>query len=318
MHGAPDPVAVRQAIRHRFPHLDVKSVLRKPLIVVSAPRSGSTLLYEQLALQSGFWTVGGESHGVFRAFPKLIAENEHLDSGALNESHADTETCDLLRHCFVSLLRNNRGEPYLMTSQDSRPPHVCLLEKTPRNALNIPFLRVVFPEARFVFLYREPRQTLASLIEAWTVGLQSGRFQTFRNLPDWDRPGWCFLLPPGWRALRGKSLAEIAAFQWQMSNEQILRDLRQLPAERSCVVDYQSLLDDPPEHLRRICDFANQAADRLPASGEVMPLSRTTISPPNAEKWKRHEREISEVLPPLLATIQKLERFRDSKFRLGT
>ena len=45
-----------------------------------------------------------------------------------------------------------------------------MLEKTPKNALRLPFLARVFPEARFIYLHRDPRRVLASMMEAWTVG----------------------------------------------------------------------------------------------------------------------------------------------------
>ena len=34
-----------------------------------------------------------------------------------------------------------------------------MLEKTPKNSLRVPFLNAVFPQALFVYLYREPRES---------------------------------------------------------------------------------------------------------------------------------------------------------------
>jgi hypothetical protein len=182
MQAQMDPQEVARQIAGAFPNIDSSVVLKEPIIIVSAPRSGSNLLFEQL-----------ESHAIFRVFPHLLAENPQLDSGSLGETHADPETRHLLRSCFLYLLRDARGRPYLNSPANQRPASICLLEKTPRNTLNIPFLLKVFPDARFVYLHRDPGPAVASLIEAWTLGLQSGRFKTFQQLPDWDRPGWCFL-----------------------------------------------------------------------------------------------------------------------------
>ena len=137
--------------------------LARPLIILSAPRAGSTLLFEQLARADGFWTVGGESHGIFRAFPELRAENAVLDSGRLDATHATTTVQTSLRRCFLALLRDHRGEPFIRLTPERQPATVTLLEKTPRNALNVPFLTEVFPDARFVFLYRDARQ----MVERW-------------------------------------------------------------------------------------------------------------------------------------------------------
>ncbi|MDJ0759010.1 MAG: sulfotransferase [Woeseiaceae bacterium] len=269
----------------------VSRLLSKPVIVLSAPRAGSTLLFEQLARADGFWTVGGESHGIFRAFPSLRAENAALDSGRLDASHAGEEIQAAMRSCFLMLSRNHRGEPFLKFPPEQRPDSITLLEKTPRNALNVPFLNSVFPDARFVYLYRDARQNVASLIEAWTLGLQTGRFVTFSQLPGWDRPAWCFLLPPGWRSLVGKSLPEIAAFQWAETNRIVLDDLQALDRDRWCAVSYTELVEDPGATFERVCRFSGVDTPQFPAGGSL-PLSRTTLTAPDPDKWRRHATEL--------------------------
>src|SRR3546814_9998708 len=77
-----------------------------------------------------------------------------------------------------------------------------MLEKTPKNALRIPLLRKVFPDARFIYLHRDPRQVLGSMLDGW----QSGGFRMYSTLPGWQGPAWSFLLVPGWRELSGKPL----------------------------------------------------------------------------------------------------------------
>ena len=274
--------------------------LARPLIILSAPRAGSTLLFEQLARANGLWTVGGESHGIFRAFPELRAENAALDSGRLDATHATTTVQTSLRRCFLALLRDHRGEPFIRLTPERQPATVTLLEKTPRNALNVPFLTEVFPDARFVFLYRDARQNVASLIEAWSVGLQTGRFVTFRDLPGWDRPAWCFLLPPGWRSMIGRSLADVAAFQWSETNRILLDDLAALPRERWCAVSYDELVSDPGAAIRQISAFAGVQAPDIPAGD--LPLSRTTLTPPDSNKWRRHADTLAALEPVLRET----------------
>ena len=273
-----DLVATAKRFTAGYSNEDIIELLGAPLVIVSAPRSGSTLLFEQMMQYPGCWSIGGESHGIFRAFPQLRAANEQLDSGALVASHADPETADLFRRCFVALLRSHRGEPWLKLAQKARPVHVTLVEKTPRNALNIAFLREVFPGARFLYLYRGARASVASIVEAWELGLRTGRFVTFRDLPGWDRPAWCFLLPEGWRDLRGKSLFEIAAFQWACSNAKILDDLAGVEAGSRMAMSYEQLLDDAPGVIGRVAGLAGLATDQA-VRGDL-PLSRTTVSPP--------------------------------------
>lgn len=264
-------------------HLSVETIddlLGRPTFIVSAPRSGSNLLFELLTRQPGIWTIGGESHAVLNAFPHLRAENELLDSGCLGAGHADADTRRLMRTAFLYLLRDARDRPlHPLPPPGVRSP-LNFVEKTPRNALNIPFLRVVFPEARFVFLYRDPRACIASLVEAWTLGLQTGRFVTFKDLPHRDRTAWCFLLPPGWRNMTGKTLAEIAAFQWSQSNHMVLDELSSLPRDRWQAVSYEALVNNPAAVQAQLCRFIDPELRPVPVRGRTLPLSRTTLSPP--------------------------------------
>lgn len=304
-----DPDALSSQLKAAYPSVDAERVFRNPVFIVSAPRSGSTLLFEQLSGRANFWTIGGESHGIFRAFPKLRAENARFDSGMLTAAHADENTIKSFRDCFLYLLRDKQGQAFLTLREQDRPGQVCLLEKTPRNALNIPFLLEVFPTARFVFLYREPRASVASLIEAWTVGLQTGRFVTFQELPGWDRRGWCFLLPPGWQELRAKSLAEISAFQWSSSNRKIIADLQKLSGSRWISITYNNLLSDPDREISRIAKFSGVDLETGGTHNRNMPLSNTTLTPPHADKWKRREAEIAPMLPMLNDTHVAIQEF---------
>ncbi|HEV2219285.1 MAG TPA: sulfotransferase [Casimicrobiaceae bacterium] len=281
-------------------------LFRQPLIVLSAPRSGSTLLFETLRCSDALWSIGTESHFIFNAFPQLHPAERSFDSGALAGADATPALCHQMRACFLAMAQDTRGRRYLDLPESERPRHVRLLEKTPRNALNIPFLQKLFPDLLGLFLHREPREAIASIMEAWKTGMRQGGFVTFPDLPGWDLRHWCLLLPPGWRALNGRSLAEIAAFQWRAANETILRDLRQLGRERWLPLRYCDLLDDTTATIRRIVEFAG-----LPFDGPLkerasapLPLSRSTVSAPERDKWRRH----AEVIEALAAQYAPLAR----------
>jgi len=290
--------AALAATRH-FAADDIRQLVAQPTIIVSAPRSGSNLLFELLSEVDDIWTIGRESHVIYNEFPHLRAENARLDSGRLGEAHADRDTRRQFRAVFVFLLRDARGRRLVALPAAQRPATVNLLEKTPRNALNISFLMKVFPEAKFILLHREPKANVASLVEAWKVGLRSGRFVTYLDLPGWDRAAWCFLLPPDWHSMIGRSLVEIAAFQWSASNSIMLDHLAELPAERWTVVSYESLVRDPAGVREQLCRFVSPdlRCDRTPVG--ALPLSRTTLSPPHPDKWQKYQEELAALWPRL-------------------
>lgn len=143
-----------------------------------------------------------------------------------------------------------------------------LLEKTPKNSLRIPFLAKDFPEALFVYLYRDLRETLASMIEAW----KSGRFNTYPDLPGWDGPPWSPLLTPGWRELNGLSLPEIVARQWETTTRILLEELAALPPERTVAARYDALCADPSMEIACLCRAPDFGFDRPPNAS--LPPSR--------------------------------------------
>ena len=176
-----------------------------------------------------------------------------------------------------------------------------MLEKTPKNSLRVPFLARVFPEAHFIYLYRDPRETLASMMEAW----QSGTFRTYPDLPGWSGPPWSLLLTPGWRELSGRSLVEIVTAQWEAASRILLGDLEALPPDRWSAVRYDALLRDPPGEVARLCAAVDFESDG--AVGQDLPLSRYTVSKPDAQKWRRHADVIEPALAAVAATIARAE-----------
>lgn len=299
MSTAPHEALLQQAqkLADQYSHDKLLNIFLNPVIILSAPRSGSTLLFETLKCADHFWSIGSESHIIFNAFPELHASSKKFNSGVLNAKDANPELCHLMRAFFLLLLVDNKGQHYLNLPENERPASITLLEKTPRNALNTPFLNILFPGMKVIFLYRDPCENISSIIEAWEVGLQSGRFVTFQNLPGWDRGNWCLLLPPAWRKLKGKSIAEIAAFQWVAANKTILSDLEKLNTITWCLCDYRNLIDDTERTVTSIAAFAGveyEGSLRARAC-KSLPPSKTIITAPKRDKWKRH----SEVLKPL-------------------
>lgn len=298
-------IGMSQLVQREITQEQAKTALKAPLIILSAPRSGSSLLFEQLTLLSGVWNIGGESHKVFRNFPHLRFENKQFDSASLGEQHADPATIALMRQSFLFHLQDHQAKRLLEQKENFDLSHGCLVEKTPRNALNIPFLLKVFPDAKFVFLHRKAEENIASIMEAWKVGLETGRFATFPNLPGWDRKAWCFLLPPNWRTMLGKSLAEIAAFQWAQSNQTILEQLYTLPQSRWTSLSYQQFIANPEQQMAKLSKFANLKTN---SNGlDLTKLSKSTLAPPDENKWKAHQDEIVPLVNNLSGLVAKLQ-----------
>jgi hypothetical protein len=268
------------------------------------------LLFELLARSADVWTIGRESHHVFARIPDMQPAATHLESGRLDASHASEGITGLLWAAWAEALRDCRGRRLADLELAREPRAITFLEKTPSNCLRVPFLKACFPDARFVFLYRDPRETIASLIEGWLEGERSGRFVTFRNLPDSARPAWCFILPPGWHALSRRPLAEIAAEQWRVANSVLLDDLSAIPRDDWTTVSYADLCLEPAATIHRLCSFMGVRPDAAAASltSATLPVSATALTPPHDGKWRRHETEVRGLLPGVRAVVDRLAR----------
>jgi Sulfotransferase family len=272
-------------------------VLDRPVFVVSAPRSGSTLLFELLSRFPALWSIGGESHALIRGIPELHPAARGHGSDRLTAAEASPAVAAALRDAIIGQLVDRSGQRLGALPPAERPARVRLLEKTPANALRIPFLLAVFPDAFFVHLRRDPREVICSLVEGW----RSRRFVAYRELPGWPHRDWSFLLTPGWASLADRPLVEIAAHQWKTADATIEHDLRVLPPSRRCEVRYEELVRCPRVPLHTIAELAGLAWDAEVERAVVEPLppTRVTLSAPSPDKWRRHEHELAALLPAM-------------------
>jgi hypothetical protein len=278
--------------------------IERPVFIIAAPRSGSTLLFETLAESHSICTLGGEAHGAIEgAQPELRPGAPGVDSNRLERRHATPEAIRRLHEEFAAQSRPAAG------AQGADPADLRFLEKTPKNALRIPFLDAAFPDAQFIFLWREPRPNLASIIEAW----KAGRWVTYRGLDERADP-WSLLLPPGWREMRDKSLPEIAAFQWESANRIALDDLEKLDRSRWTAVTYEELVANPRAVIEQLSEFIGIGIDagleqRLAAP---LPPSRQTHTPPDSQKWRLQEALIEPLLGSLTPIVMRLRALNRS------
>jgi uncharacterized protein YecA (UPF0149 family) len=272
----------------------------RPVIILAAPRSGSTLLFETLACSSDFWTIGGESHGIFESIPQFNPQTGMCTSNALSSVDLSDDISSRIHLAFLSQLRDSRGRPYSNNSfEGGSAPRI--LEKTPKNAVRVSMLNELFPDALYIYLYRNPRENISSIIDAW----RSGRFVTYRNLPGRSKP-WSLLLPPGWESYGEAPVEEVAAFQWCSANMAILRELSKMKKNRWAAVSYGQAIHDTDETIKRLCKFCDVSPDRVLASlsDGGLKFSRYTLTAPTPSKWHKNADAIGRVISRVTDTVR--------------
>jgi hypothetical protein len=188
------------------------------------------------------------------------------------------------------------------------------LDKSPRNSLRVGYLEALFPDASFVFLKRDGRAVVSSLITGWRS--DDRRFPPLPVAPDlsvagYQGTGWKFVVPPGWEShASGSTLAEVCAFQWAATTHAILDAKARIPTDRWVEVAYEQLVATPREEARRVLERLGLPqeehvmgfADQLPSR-----VSKVAVTDPRADKWREENpKEVSSILKTIEPMMARL------------
>ena len=261
------------------------SALDRPIFVVAPPQSGTPLVAEALGRLPGVRTLPAEGRKRLDATDELRPALRGHDSNRRTAEDAGPGAAERLRAALEQTLVGDAGR---------------IIDSTPRNALRVPYLDAVFPDASFIYVYREPRDTLSSMVAAW----ESGEYVTYPGLPGWPGPPWSLLLIPDWRELAEATVPEIVAEQWIATTRTLLADLDELAPERWCVADYARLVSEPFAELERLAAFLGLEWDSDALGSDAVP---GPVEPDPEDETARSE-ELQAVLP---RTIGLAERARD-------
>jgi hypothetical protein len=288
--------AIRLAFRARqathLPWLLAGANVSRPVLIVGAPRSGTSLLYSILRASAKLAHWPGEAHEVWEA-----DLHPALRGWVSNEATAVDATPDVAARIRRSF--------FLTTG-----PRRRLIDKTPRNSLRIPFVDAVLPDALYLVLERDGRDNVNSLVNAW----RSPRYRTYRlpqphSIPGADPAWWKFVLYPGWRDDASGPLEVVCARQWIACNEGALDALQGVDGRRWTTVRYEDLVASPEAEVARIAEFLDipyEPSIRQRA-GAVQRTLVNVVTPPERGKWRRENpTEIRAILPLIAPTMERV------------
>lgn len=272
------------------PGLLMGAKLNQPVFIIGAPRSGTSLLYAILRKSSRVKHWPGESHEIWEAdyHPAMRG----WESNALDASDIDDDAAARIRRSF-----------FLVAGKKHR-----LLDKTPRNALRVGFVDALFPEARFIYLKRDGRENINSLINAW----RTPRYRTYElpephQIPGVDPKWWKFVLYPGWQQDLSGPLEVVTAKQWIYSNDYAMKGFEAVEASRWMELRYEDLADEPVEQVGRVMGFLDlpyETAIRAKAAATpATPIN--TVTPPERGKWRRENPAEIEAITGLIAPTMR-------------
>ncbi len=278
--------------------------IREPIFVIGTHRSGTTLLGRALGHhpEVGYWE-----------------EPRHVWSWGHNYRPDDRLGAADATPRIQAQVRKSFGR-FLVASGRAR-----LAEKTPSNCLRLEFIREIFPDARFVHIFRDGRAVVSST-EVVTATRKPKREWYLRRLlgtPVWEWPAlvpraWRTLgrrlfggemafwgpQPPGWRQwLRRDPRLVVLAKQWRYTIEPVPEARRTIPAEQWLDLAYEDLVRDPAGHGRQIESFG-----RLPHSAAFVEHLERECRVDRVDAWRQRleDGSLEELRPVLEPVLEEL------------
>ncbi|HLU36046.1 MAG TPA: sulfotransferase [Thermomicrobiales bacterium] len=279
----------------------------KAVVIVGAARSGTNMLRDVLTQLPGFatwpcdeinyiWRYGNRSH----------------PTDELKPEHAKPVVRSYIRSQFDKIARRTKAS--------------TVVEKTCANSLRVGFVDAVLPEAKYIFIYRDGRDVVASALKRWRAPfepryiLSKARFVPVTDLPYYasryignrvyrlvSREKRLAFWGPQFegieQALKTRTLPEVAAIQWTRSVEKALDAFAAIDSRRVHCVRYEDFVSDPGSEMRRLGLFLGQEI-ALDATQSLI----EGVSPRSVGKWKQDldDRTLRLVLPHLEGTLERI------------
>lgn len=269
-----------------------------PVFVIGCSRSGTTVTYETLAASSRFLKFGYEIPQFWNGLWGPLNNGWHSEAATAEQARAGH------RDAALRFFYQRLGQGWV-------------LDKTCINTLRIPYLHALFPRAKYVFIQRDGRDNISSMMDGWRLGRTDGAFHLTQFFGPFPEPvsinggefnEWHFFLPPGWREYNHASLEEVCAFQWISANRLALEGKGLVPAENWVHLRYEDLFERPVEMFREAFERLNAPFDREMRE-RCAHLAPTSIvkGKPKKQKWKEHNPEaIERILPMIRPMMEEL------------
>lgn len=226
----------------------------------------------------------------------------------------------------------------------SRKSHASLVvDKSPEHCFAIPYVREVFPEAKWIHILRDGRDVILSINKKWKIRqnwVEKKDYLKFRRVLKVSfilQPFWHFrflqilyelksgksIKPsfylnkskwrgysgwgprfPGWEQfLRNHSVLEFNAMQWVKCIEYVSRYLKAIPSAQVLEVRYEDLISRPNAYFHKILDFLEMP--KPSAFWENLPK----LNAKNTWKWKEEfsRKDLQEIAPFISPHLMELD-----------
>lgn len=229
------------------------------VFIIGAARSGTKFIRDTIAASRDVCVVPYDVNYIWRY------GNEDLTHDAISTSQCNESRCRYISSTIERFGRKNA---------DGKTCRI-LVEKTVSNALRVPFVNAVFPEAKFVHLIRDGRDVIESAQRMWNSPrdyrylVQKMRYFPFFNIRYglWfakqslrfagKKKGigiWGPRYPGIEKDVSKSSILEVCAMQWKESVDAANLAFSTIQSSRVLTVKYEDLIADE-QVIEKLCYF---------------------------------------------------------------
>jgi hypothetical protein len=192
------------------------------------------------------------------------------------------------------------------------------MEKTPSNILRIPYIKKIFPEAKYLYLIREPLAYLSSAEYKWQIPIYMNKaWRRLKETPKiqlphyvgrffWDHFSkrvlrhkyvsiWGVRYKGIYEDLKRYDTAQVIAKQWVFCSKQAEEDLASLDLSTVTRMRYEDFVADPVSQFRRISQHFG-----LEMTAAMAERVKETVDAGRQDKWRRLEVAVVDKCLPLL------------------
>ena len=224
------------------------------IIIIGAGRSGTNILRDTLTAIPGWKTWDCDEINLV-----WLHGNTSKQEDRLTQYDARPEVKKFIRGYFDNLAKRTDAK--------------VIVEKTCANSLRIPFIKEIFPEARFVFIARDGRDVVISASKRWVAPIEPKYlWKKILHVPKMDIPlhgigllknrliqrissekrlsNWGPRFANMKEFSKSHGLAEICAQQWTECVQIARADLATMPTHDYFSLRYEDLVRDPIDCMK--------------------------------------------------------------------
>lgn len=251
-------------IKNIFSFLSTKEIQR-PVFILGCGRSGTTIFGTALSKHNNITYLNERRDLWFKAYPVTDIWT-HQASSRNGKMNLTSEEIDSAKSLMLRRLFHRE------TIKTSKP---LLVEKLPINNFRVEFVHSIFPDARFIHIYRNGLEVARSIQKASEAGGWFGSNDyKWKQLSDYSKnTNVTEELPDLCESYYHKGLLE-----WRLSTESAVNFLSTLQNDKYMEISYAGFLNEPANTIEEVLDYLKISNDSCVADFVNNKVSRRTCS----------------------------------------